>query len=345
MTRLLATAALLILGALLACSSPDPTPAPTAPPTPVPPTATAEPTPTLGQTAPSETPETTLAPSAQQQPGSQPQTTPAPDTGETPEAESTTEPGNRLQPLPVQGRTDLQGELSQAELDCIGDGADRIAGAITGRSPLQATDEEKLHLLECLSDETMARLFIANFVPSGQTMGEETSDCATLAFEVIDPRETMTSGARNDFTGAMAAGMAMMMITAYCMNDEEFAANAPLLDLAEEDRTQVRCITGELGGPKELAEAMMTAQYGSPEAITAAAEACGIDTGPIPAPAPEQPNTGEDPGQSQRPWSQPEGTPGKTGMTRPPEPATASAHASVPTAEGTSLPGSRHGTQ
>ena len=180
-------------------------------------------------------------------------------------------------------------------------------------------------------------MFIANFVPSGQTLSEETSACARQAFDVIDPRETMTSGARNDFTGAMAAGMAMMMVTAYCMNDEEFAANALLLDLKEEDRTQVHCITGELGGPTQLADAMMAAQYGNPEAIAAAAEACGIDTDPLSDPAPVQKGTG----QEEQPGSPPDGTPensGNTGLNTAPVPAGATANASAPKPDERSMP-------
>ena len=241
MTKLLAAMALVILSALLACSSSDPTPSPARA------TATGEPTATQQPTAlPTATAEPTQA--SPEEPSETPTAGAIPGTG-----------------------------FSQDELDCIGEDAARIAGSVTGRGPVQATDEEKHRLMSCLGDDTIAAMFMASIVPSADTLSEETTACTRTAFEYIDPGAAMGASAGDDVLAGMAAGMTMLMVTAYCMNDEEFDQNAHLLNLTDEVRAQVHCVAAELGGAKELAEAMTTAQRGNPTAMVAATETCGVE--------------------------------------------------------------------
>ncbi len=55
-------------------------------------------------------------------------------------------------------------ELSDTELACIGNDPEKLARSFTGQGP--ASREEQAKLLGCLEDETVARIFLAGFVPS-----------------------------------------------------------------------------------------------------------------------------------------------------------------------------------
>ena len=96
-----------------------------------------------------------------------------------------------------------------------------------------APGEEQAELFGCLEDETLARLFLAGFVPGPETPGSETllspetSQCVRAAFEVIDPRTVMTAGIEGDPGRAMAGSMAAFMVTTACLNDEEWEEAAP----------------------------------------------------------------------------------------------------------------------
>ena len=68
-------------------------------------------------------------------------------------------------------------ELTDAEKGCIGENPER-----------------QTRYVGCLEDETLARVFLAGFVPGPGPLSQESSDCVRAAFEVINPREVMTAG-------------------------------------------------------------------------------------------------------------------------------------------------------
>ena len=77
-------------------------------------------------------------------------------------------------------------ELSEDELACIGGDPEKLARSLAGAGP--ASREEQAEFIGCLEDETIARLFLAGFVPGPEPLSLETSNCVRAAFEVIDPR-------------------------------------------------------------------------------------------------------------------------------------------------------------
>ena len=186
----------------------------------------------------------------------------------------------------------MRSALSDAELDCIGD-PERLARTLAGHG--MATREERAELFGCLEDETLARLFLAGFVPGPVTPGSETllspetSECVRAAFEVIDPRTVMTAGIEGDPGRAMAGSMAAFMVTTACLNDDEWEETSRMTAMSSGEREDAQCLMSALGGPGQMAEAMTAAGEGDFTALAEAGEECGLDMGPPPVQSPVNP--------------------------------------------------------
>ena len=269
MLKLFLPATLVLLVTLTACSGPTPAPetqTPTSTPGP-----TAAPTPTESP-VPTETPVPTEAPT--ERPTAAPTATPA--SPPTPGPTATPAPQGLLAPLRLQDSGAMLSELSDAEKGCIGENPERQA-----------------RFFGCLEDETLARIFLAGFVPGPEPLSQETSDCVRAAFEVIDPRAVMTAGIEGDPGRAMAGSMAALSVTMACLNDEEWEATAPQVGMGPSEREGMQCLMEALGGPGPMATAMATAMTAAGEGdftdLAKAGADCELDMGPAPSQAPATP--------------------------------------------------------
>ena len=262
MQRLLPPATLiilLILAAMMACS--DPTPAPETV------TPTSAPTPTAAP-ASTDAPVSTKTPT--ERPTAAPKATPA--NSPTPEATNITAPPGVLAPLqPLDSRT-MFSELSEAEKECIGENTER-----------------QTKYVGCLEDETLVRIFLAGYVPGPGPLSQETSDCVRAAFEVIDPRAVMTAGIEGNSGRAMAGSMAAFSVTMACLNNEEWDSDALKMGIETDGREGMRCLLEQLGGPGEMAEAMIAVGEGDFTGLAQAGPDCGLNMGPAPGQAPARP--------------------------------------------------------
>ena len=278
-TLILATLIVLaLLATMAACSEPTPAPDPTATPA-----ATAAAT-----QAPTETPAPTANPTAA--PAAKPTSSP------TPEPTTTPVPDGRLAPIQLQDSLSLQSSLSDAELACMGDDPEQLARALTGQGP--SSRDEQARLFGCLNDETLARLFLAGFVPGPEPLSESTSECVRAAFDVIDPRAVMTAGIEGDPGRAMAGSMAALSVTVACLTDQEWEATASQVGMGPSEREGMRCLLAQLSGPGKMAEAMIAAGEGDFTDLSKAGAECGLDMGPAPGQTPVRPPptpTGEAP--------------------------------------------------
>ena len=266
MSKLLVVTVLVAIAALMACSGGDPTRAPTATTAPAPAeTFTATPLPMATvTTAPKPTPEPTA--------------TTAPEQTATPVTLGV------LAPLQAMDSVALLSELSDTELACIGNDPEKLARSFTGQGP--ASREEQAKLIGCLEDETVARIFLAGFVPGLGPLSQDTSDCVRAGFAVIDPKAVMTSGIEGDPGRAMAGSMAALSVTIACLNDEEWDAAAPMMGMPTDEREGMQCLLEQLGGPGEMAEAMIAAGEGDLTDFAQAGADCGLDRGAAPRQAP-----------------------------------------------------------
>ena len=276
---LLITAVLtVILMILLACTGATTAPEPTETPAPSP-IAAATPVP-ANTRAPTETPQ----PVPTERPTDVPTATSS--------APSTPPGPGLLVPLDIQDPQALESSLSDAELDCIGD-PERLARTLAGLG--MAPRKVQAELFGCLEDETLARLFLAGFVPGPETLSPETSRCVRDAFEVIEPRTVMTAGLEGDPGRAMAGSMAAFMVTTACLNDEDWERASPEMGMSSGEREDARCIMEALGGPGQMAAAMTAAGEGDFAALAGAGEECGLDLGPPPGQAPTGPSSAPTP--------------------------------------------------
>ena len=281
--------ALVILAALLACGEQTPTPEGKVATVPAPAgTATSAPVPeqtNTPQTVMTETPVTAT-------PATPAATTPLPANSPTLEQRATPAPPGVLAPLQPLGSGAMFSELSDAEKECIGENTER-----------------QTRYIGCLEDETLARIFLAGFVPGPAPLSQESSDCVRAAFEVIDPRAVMTAGIEGDPRRAMAGSMAAFSVTIACLNDEEWEATAPQMGLRLEERVGMQCLLDQLGGPGNMAEAMKAAGEGDFADLDKASTDCGLGTGRTSWQTPAPTATAEPP--------MPVSTPGTTGPHRP----------------------------
>ena len=178
-------------------------------------------------------------------------------------------------------------ELSDTELACIGDDAEKLARSLAGARP--ASREDQAEFIRCLEDETLARILLAGFVPGPGPLSQESSGCVRAAFEVIDRRTVMTAGMDGDPGRAMAGNMAALFVTMACLNDQEWEATAPQVGMGPQERAGMVCLMEALGGPGEMAEAMISAGDGDFTDMAWAGKECGLDMGPVPGQAPATP--------------------------------------------------------
>ena len=178
----------------------------------------------------------------------------------------------------------LLSELSDTEKACIGDDAGKLARSLAG--PGSASREEQAKLMGCLEDETVARLFLAGFVPGPEPLSQESSDCVRAAFEVIDPRAVMTAGIEGNPGRAMAGSMAALSVTVACLTDQEWEETAPMLGMSLDEREGMQCLLVALGGPGQMAAAMKAAQEGDFTNLAKAGTECGLDMGHPPGQVP-----------------------------------------------------------
>ena len=275
MSKLIYCAVLVTLAALLACSNPEPAPVPantaapaaTSMPAPMPePTARPEPT-TTPEPTPAPTPEPTATPEPAPTPGPEAMPEPATATG-------------AITPLRMDDPEAFLAGLSDEEQSCVSENSDpQVLMALLG-APELAHPAEAEQLIQCLEDETLTRLFLTGLIGQAGTLSEDTSTCIRGGFSGFDLRSMMLTSATGGDEGAgMAGGMALFLLTLSCLDEDEWAAAAPALEMAPGDRETLQCTVAALGGPEGVATALQPAGEGPPTAFFEAAIGCGMSMG------------------------------------------------------------------
>ena len=293
MAKVLLPGILLILLILVACSDPAPTALvePTAAPqmqatTP----ATSQLQPTATPTPqPTETPTTAPSP----QPADTPTPAPAPTATTAPPQDQP--PDGRLTPLTLDNPEAVASQLSNQELACLAEVADAARLLTIFNDPGIATAEEQTKLIGCLQDESLTRMFLSGFIQDTSGLSTETSACVRAGFREIDLRSVMLAGLGGDPGTAMTGSMAALFLTLACLNQEEWNAAAPAMDMEPDDREGMQCLLAEMGGPEEMAAALGPGNESGFVALFAAAAECGLEIGGPPSQVPVVPTTTPEP--------------------------------------------------
>lgn len=170
--------------------------------------------------------------------------------------------------------------LSPEERSCLNDGG-------IGPQELQSmaapppggSGETTLAIINCLRDETVLRLFLTQLIGQVEPFTPETSTCIREGFVPLDLRGMLTPAVVGDApANSLALSMAALSVSVGCLNDAEWETYAPRLGMNPADREVAACLFEQLGGPKELAEAMSSAgRGGTPEELIRAGETCGLE--------------------------------------------------------------------
>ena len=205
-----------------------------------------------------------------------------------PEPEVTPEPATAtatgaITPLRMDDPEAFMAGLSDAEQSCISENSDPQALMALMGAPELAPPAEAEQFIQCLEDETLMRLFLTGLIGQAGTLSEETSACIRGGFSEFDLRSMMlTSATGGDEGAAMAGGMAAFLLTLSCLDEDEWAAAAPALEMAPGDRETLQCVMETLGGPEGIAAALQPAGGGPPTAFFEAAIGCGMSMGASP---------------------------------------------------------------
>ena len=299
MQSIILTAALVALVALAGCSNPTqapdtPTPSPAATPTqdssPI-----QELTAAAASTATLATPPTTSP-------------TPVPAATAKTEAPSTQAPeGERqagvLSPLNLDRREaeDVNSELSEAELDCIKEIGPFMPLRWDFILPGYGHQEERVKIIGCLEDETVARIFVADTAEGVVTLSLETSTCLRAAFNEIDPRSMMLAKAEGFPEDTLNSATTLSFVTMACLNDAEWETSARWLREESELRGWMQCMMEKLGGPGEMAAAMTSGDEYNQKMLAEAAEDCAEEMGPVPGETPAAPTATVGPASTPEP--------------------------------------------
>ena len=275
MLKLLYFAIFISLTTLLACSGPETSSSPTA--AAQAPTSASIPAPTA---APVEVPTPTKVPEPTKVPA--PTETPIPTAMPVPtDAPSETTPESGM-PGPT-GMNDtglLTSDLSDAELSCLSEIGDPQQLVTLMDNPELASPQERDALARCLENETLLKIFLKGFTDQTGPLSDDTSACVSAGFQNFDLHAMMLTNPEGP--GAQAAtvkGMAGILITLSCLNEEEWQATSPALDLPPEGREAMQCVMNMLGGPEGIAASLESKEGEPPLALFSAVAKCGMVMG------------------------------------------------------------------
>ena len=271
---LAATAFMAILATLLACQGATPTSSPTeatvrstVAATPALMTNIPEPAGTGATSAPTSKPETHPTPASISTPTNSPtpQATAAPtpfiELAKTPRAEPVP---RAITPIFVELPKSVKTEVPDSELGCMAGTADaeRLSRILTATE--ESTPEEMTHIMDCLQDETLLRMFLGAFVEysSPGPLSPKTSGCIRASFAGIDPRSVMLAALEGNHQDGMT--IPAVILTIACLNEQEWNAATKALDIHPDVRETMLCILKEMGGPEEMVAALGIAGQTAP---------------------------------------------------------------------------------
>ena len=274
MSKLLYCALFIALTTLLACSGPETSSSPTA--AAQAPTAASIPSPTLAQ---AEVPESTEVPAEvpTEVPTEVPAPTDTPMPAPTDTPAETTPESEPSGPIGMNDTEFVMSGLSGDEQSCLAEIGDPQQLSAIMNNPELASPEERDAVVGCLEHETLLKLFLKGVTDQTGPLSADTSACVSAGLQDFDLRAMMLTGPEGSGEeAAMIQGMAGFLITLSCLNEEEWQAASPALDLQPEGREGLQCVMNTLGGPEGVAASLEAKEGEPPLAFFNAAAECGL---------------------------------------------------------------------
>ena len=174
----------------------------------------------------------------------------------------------------------LVSDLSDAELSCLSEIGDPQQLLILMNSPDLASPEERDAMAGCLEHETLLKLFLKGFTDQAGPLSDDTSACVSAGFQNLDlPAMMLTNPEGPDEETGVVQVMAGLIIGLACLNEEEWQAASPALDLPPEGREPLQCVMNLLGGPEGVEASLESKEGEPPLALFNAAAECGMVMG------------------------------------------------------------------
>ena len=144
-------------------------------------------------------------------------------------------------------------------------------------NPEFASPEERNALASCLEHETLLKIFLKGFTDQTGPLSSDTSACVSAGLRNFDLRAMMLTNPEGPGAqAAMVKGMAGLLITLSCLNEDEWKAAGPALDLQPEGREALQCVMNKLGGPEGVEASIESKEGEPPLALFHAAAECGL---------------------------------------------------------------------
>ena len=177
----------------------------------------------------------------------------------------------------MNGTEFVMSELSGDEQSCLSEIGDPQQLLAMMNNPELASPEERDAVVRCLEHETLLKLFLKGFTDQTGPLSGDTSACASAGFQNFDLRAMMlTNQEGSGEEAAMVQGMAGFLITLSCLNEKEWQAASPALDLQPEGREALQCVMNKLGGPEGVEASLESKEGEPPLALFNAAAECGL---------------------------------------------------------------------
>ena len=171
----------------------------------------------------------------------------------------------------------LTSDLSDAELSCLSEIGDPQQLVPLMNSPDLASPQERDAMVGCLEHETLLKIFLNGFTDQTGPLSADTSACVSAGFQNFDLRAMMLTNPEGPGEeAAMVQGMAGFLITLSCLNEEEWQAASPTLELPPDGRESLQCIMEMLGGTEGIATSLESKEGEPPLAFFNAASECGL---------------------------------------------------------------------
>ena len=273
--------AIVATAAMLACTSPTPTPDPTATPAPTSTarqTATHIPSPQLTATA-TPAPQPTLAPT--------PTAAPEPTA-----AAGIVAPTGIIAPIDADDPQAFLSTLPAAEQTCLTENSDPMRAITLAGLPgaTIASPQAMAELIDCLGDDTLMRIFLSGMLVDVGPLSQDSSACIRAGFANLDLRPVIMAG---DFAAgpgydlleqaALFGSLRPHLLALSCLSEAEWVAGLTYFAMPENHREILQCVRETVGGPAALAAALQPLDGPIPRAFMHAESRCLML--PIPQPA------------------------------------------------------------
>ena len=171
----------------------------------------------------------------------------------------------------------LVSDLSDAELSCISETGDPQQLLMLMDNPEFASPQERNALARCLEHKTLLKIFLKGFTDQTGPLSSDTSACISAGLRNFDLHAMMLTNPEGPDTQAtMVKGMAGLLITLSCLNEDEWKAASPALDLQPEGREALQCVMNKLGGPEGIVASLEFKEGEPPLGLFNAAAECGL---------------------------------------------------------------------